>query len=53
MRRYIVVVFDGKEEHVHKSILAESKDCAIALVKEKWYIGKKHKLFNAEAFPMC
>lgn len=52
MKRYIVVVFNGTREQIHKSILASSKDAAIAMVKDKWYTGKQHKLWNAEAFPM-
>ena len=52
--RYIVVVFDGKKEHIHKSIVADSEAKALAKVKNGYVkrTGKLSKLWNAEAYQM-
>ena len=53
--RYIVVVFDGKREHIHKSIVADSAEDACSYVKKRLYVdqGKPiSKLWNAEGFLM-
>ncbi len=53
--RYIVVVFDGKREHIHKSIVADGKEQACSYVREQLYEKQGEtigKLWNAEAFPM-
>jgi len=53
--RYVVTVFDGKSEHIHKSIVANSAKEACDYVKDNLYVkqGKPiRKLWNAEALPM-
>lgn len=51
MNKYIVIVFDGKKEHLHRSVHADSEGNAVEQVKKLY--KDMTSLWNVEAFRMC